>query len=235
MQFLQSNHTIYILNLYKNHLYIKYDNIVYKLKTWKYMAVNTKKIVECYNCGLFVNKQDSKSFVKLRCPRCKSELINEKKHSVNALYFAISSILLFIILNIYPLLTLSLGVTQLEATLIGTVSILLEQNFFFVALIVFFTVIVAPVLNSIIIIMSFIQKYTKIKLLTKTFLHDSFHFFKHWGFVEVFIISIIVTYIKLVGMVSSTKFDIGFYVMLVYIFCLYMANKSFEDKNVFGE
>jgi paraquat-inducible protein A len=29
---------------------------------------------------------------------------------------------------------------------------------------------------------------------------------------EVFIVSLIVTYIKLIGMVSNTKFDIGFYV-----------------------
>ena len=199
------------------------------------MTVNTNEVIECYNCGLFVNKERQEEFIKLKCPRCNSKLISEKKHSINALYYSISSLLLFAILNVYPLLTLSLGVTELKATLIGTVLILLEQNFFFVALIVFFTAIVAPVLNSIIIIISFIQKYTKIKLLTKTFLHDSFHFFKHWGFVEVFIISIIVTYIKLIGMVSSTKFDIGFYVMLVYIFCLYMANKSYEDKNVFGE
>lgn len=199
------------------------------------MTVNTKKIIECYNCGLFVNKQTENKFTSLRCPRCNSKLISDKNHSIDALYYAISSLLLFIILNIYPLISLSLGVTKLEATLIGTVSILLEQNFFFVALIVFFTIIVAPILNSLLIIIFFIQKYTKLKFLTNTLLYDSFHFFKHWGFIEVFIISIIVTYIKLVGMVSATKFDIGFYVMLIYIFCLYMSNRKFSGKNVFGE
>lgn len=90
-------------------------------------------------------------------------------------------------------------------------------------------------MNSLIIIFAFIQAKTKIKLFAKTLLHDGFHFFKHWGFIEVFIISIIVTYIKLIGMVSSTKFDIGFYVLLIYIFCFYMSNKRFEEKSVFGE
>ncbi|KAB7885877.1 paraquat-inducible protein A [Poseidonibacter ostreae] len=199
------------------------------------MAVNTKKIIECYNCGLFVNKESSNKFAKLKCPRCSSKLIVEKDHSIESLYYAISSLLLFAILSIYPLITLSFGVTKLEATLLDTIMILLEQNFFFVALIVFFTIIVAPILNSLIIIIFFIQKYTNLKFLTNTLLHDSFHFFKHWGFIEVFIISIIVTYIKLVGMVSSTKFDIGFYVMLIYIFCLYMSNRKFSGKSVFGE
>jgi paraquat-inducible protein A len=130
---------------------------------------------------------------------------------------------------------LNINNTELKATLLGTVIILLEQNFFFVALIVFFTIILAPILNSLVIIFSFIQAKTKIKFFTKTLLHDSFHFFKEWGFIEVFIISIIVTYIKLIGMVSSTRFDVGFYIMLVYVFCFYMSNKRFEGKSVFGE
>ena len=113
--------------------------------------------------------------------------------------------------------------------------ILLEQNFFFVGLLVFFTIIVAPILNSMIIIFVFIQEKTKIKIFTRTLLHDGFHFFKHWGFIEVFVISIIVTYIKLIGMVNTTKFDIGFYIMLVYIFCFYMSNLKFEGRRAFEE
>jgi paraquat-inducible protein A len=113
--------------------------------------------------------------------------------------------------------------------------ILFEENFFFVALIVFFTIILAPILNSLVIIFAFIQDKTNIRLFTDTLLHDSFHFFRHWGFIEVFIISVIVTYIKLIGMVNSTKFDIGFYVMLAYIFCFYMSNRKFEGKSVFDE
>ena len=202
------------------------------------MAVNTKKIIECYNCGLFVNNDSLSKASKvkiLKCPRCNSKIIHDEAYSIDSLFYAISSLLLFAILNIYPLISLSLGVAELKATLIGTVMILLEQDFFFVALIVFFTIILAPILNSFLIIIFFIQKYTKIKLVTNTLFHDSFNFFKHWGFIEVFIISIIVTYIKLIGMVSSTKFDIGFYVMLIYIFCLYMSNRKFSGKSAFGE
>ncbi|BAK73910.1 MAG: paraquat-inducible protein A [Arcobacter sp.] len=198
------------------------------------MRKDLNSIIECYSCGLFV-KKEAKSGINQRCPRCNSKLEIHKKHSNDSLYYAISSLLLFGILNIYPIITLNINENELKATLIGTVSILLEQNFFFVALIVFFTIILAPILNSLIIIFAFIQAKTKIKLFTKTLLHDSFHFFKHWGFIEVFIVSIIVTYIKLIGMVSSTKFDIGFYVMLAYVFCFYMSNKKFEGKSVFGE
>jgi paraquat-inducible protein A len=198
------------------------------------MDENIDDIIECYNCGLFIKKHDDIT-VTQRCPRCNSKIKADKKHSLDSLYYSISALLLFGILNIYPIITLNINENELKATLIGTVLILLEQNFFFVGLIVFFTIILAPILNSLVIIFAFIQDKTNIRLFTDTLLHDSFHFFKHWGFIEVFVISIIVTYIKLIGMVSSTKFDIGFYVMLAYIFCFYMSNKKFEDKSVFDE
>lgn len=199
------------------------------------MQIDTNKVLECYHCGLFLEKESFQNKKKFKCPRCNSKLSMGKSHSLDSLFFAISSLMLFGILNIYPLITLSINDTQLKATLFDTVIILLEQNFFLVALIVFFTIIVAPLLNSIIIIFAFLQIHTQIRLFTDTLLHDGFHFFKNWGFVEVFVISIIVTYIKLIGMVSSTKFDIGFYVMLAYIFCFYMSNVKFEEKNIFGE
>ena len=198
------------------------------------MDKNIDEIIECYNCGLFIKKHEYITATQ-RCPRCNSKIKTQNKHSFDSLYYAVSALLLFGILNVYPIITLNINENELKATLIGTVSILLEQNFFFVALVVFFTIILAPILNSLVIIFAFIQEKTRIRLFTDTLLHDSFHFFKHWGFIEVFVISIIVTYIKLIGMVSSTKFDIGFYIMLAYIFCFYMSNLKFEDKSVFGD
>ena len=198
------------------------------------MEENIEDIMECYHCGLFIKKHNNIT-ANQRCPRCNSKIKSDKKHSLDSLYYAISALLLFGVLNVYPIISLNINENELKATLIGTVSILLEQNFFFVALIVFFTIILAPILNSLVIIFAFIQEKTNIRLFTDTLLHDSFHFFKHWGFIEVFIISIIVTYIKLIGMINTTKFDIGFHIMLGYVFCFYMSNVKFEDKSVFGD
>lgn len=199
------------------------------------MSIKTKDIMECYGCGLFLSKPNNKNKKIFKCPRCNSKLLLDKEHNFNSLYFAISSVLLFILLNIYPIISLNVNGVSLNATLWGTVRILFEQNFFVVASIVFFTIILAPLLNSLVIIFSFLQIHTSFRFFTQTLLHDAFHFFRRWGFIDVFIVSIIVTYIKLVGMVSSTKFDLGFYAMLVYIFCFYMSNVKFEGRNVFGE
>lgn len=198
------------------------------------MNSNLENVCECYNCGLFIDlEQSTNKNIKYKCPRCHSKIQFESKHSFDSLYYAISSLLLFALLNIYPLLTLFVNDMPLKATLIDTIMILLKQDFFFVAMIVFFTIFLAPVLNSLVIIFSFIQIHTRFKPFSETLLHDSFHFFKDWGFIEVFVVSIIVTYIKLSGMVANTKFDIGFYIMLAYVLCFYMSNIKFENKKVF--
>ena len=87
-------------------------------------------VYECYSCGLFV-KEDEESNLTQRCPRCDSKIKTEKKHSIDSLYYALSAIFLFIILSTYPFITLDLNEQKLQATLIKTVVILFEQDFFF--------------------------------------------------------------------------------------------------------
>lgn len=198
------------------------------------MQRDLNDIVECYSCGLFIKKLTQNN-ISQKCPRCNSKIVGDKKHSLDSLYYAFSSLFIFAILSIYPLVSISINDIQIKATLFGTILILLEQNLFLVALVVFFTIILAPVLNSLVIIFSFIQIHTKFKIFTDTLLHDGFFFFKKWAFIEVFIISIIVSYIKLIAMFDSTQFDLGFYVMLIYIFLLFMMNIKFEGKSVLGE
>lgn len=197
------------------------------------MKLDTNNIIECYHCGLFVEKLEKQKKKKIKCPRCQSSLHLDNKHSLDSLYYAVSALMVFFILNLYPFVSLSIGETTLKSTLINTVFILFEQEFIFVGLLVLFTIIIAPIFNSLIVILFFIEERTKKKVFKSSFVHDSFHFFKTWGFIEVFIISIIVTYIKLIGMVASTRFDIGFYILLLYAFLFYMSNKTFEIKSVF--
>ncbi|MGM0519325.1 MAG: paraquat-inducible protein A [Campylobacterota bacterium] len=199
------------------------------------MSFDTSKIIECYGCGLFVNKWAKKKSKVLKCPRCNSTLIMDNIHSYDSLYYAISSLLVYIFVCIYPILTLDVNNAFLKATLIDTVYILFEKNFFFVGVVVLFTIVVAPLFTSFVILFSFLQNHTKVKIFTSTLLHDSFLFFKHWAFIDVFIISIIVTYIKLISMSDTTTFAVGFYALLFYLFCFYMSIVKFERKTILGE
>lgn len=192
------------------------------------------KIVECYSCGLFVQKSDETNISQI-CPRCESKIETKKDFSIDSLFYAISSLLLFLILCSYPILSLNLNEQELNANILKTVYILIEQDFYVVSFMVFFTIILAPILNSLVIILIFIQLKFDVEIFKKTFLYDAYHFFKEWGFIEVFVISLVVTYIKLVGLVSNTKFDLGFLVLLAYLFCFIMSNIKFESSVILDD
>lgn len=191
-------------------------------------------IVECYSCGLFLKEEADPNLIQ-KCPRCNSKIKSNTTHSIDSLFFAISALMLFVILSMYPIITLNINNQDLEATILKTVYILFEQDFYLVSFLILFTIIIAPVFNSIIIILIFIQTKLKIKIFKDSFLFDGYYFFKNWGFIEVFIISLIVTYIKLIGMISNTKFDFGFYIILLYALCFIMSNLRFEAKTIFGD
>ena len=118
-------------------------------------------IIECYSCGLFVKKEHKKGFIA-RCPRCNSKIKSQEKNSIDSLFYAISSIMLFLILSLYPLISLSINEQYLEANILKTVYILFEQEFYFVAFLTLFTIVLAPLFNSFIIIFVFIQSKLKI-------------------------------------------------------------------------
>lgn len=63
--------------------------------------------------------------------------------------------MLFLILSLYPILSLNLNAQSLDANILKTVYVLFEQDFYIVSFLVLFTIILAPVLNSIIIILVF--------------------------------------------------------------------------------
>ncbi len=191
------------------------------------------KIVECYSCGLFVERFDEN--ISLVCPRCESKLTKKHHFSVDSLFYAVSSLMLFFILSLYPIISLNLNGQKLDANIIKTVYILFEQDFYIVSFLVLFTIILAPLLNSLVVILIFFQIKFKLNIFKKSLLYDSYHFFREWGFIEVFIISLIVTYIKLVGMVSDTKFDIGFFIILSYVFCFIMSNIKFDASAILDD
>ncbi|WP_228286241.1 paraquat-inducible protein A [Arcobacter vandammei] len=196
--------------------------------------IDLNKVVECYSCGLFVEKSEDETISQI-CPRCESKLAKKHNFSIDSLFYAISSLMLFFILSLYPIISLNINGQELDANILKTVYILYEQDFYIVSFLVLFTIILAPVLNSIVVILVFFQTKFKVQIFKKPFLYDSYHFFKEWGFIEVFVISLIVTYIKLVGMVSDTKFDIGFFVILAYVFCFIMSNIKFDASAILDD
>jgi len=178
-------------------------------------------VIECYGCGTFLDISNAKSAIK--CPRCHS-VIDIKNHSTEALIYAISALLLFIALPSYPLLTSNINSTQLYNHFLEIPLMTYKENFVFVSILTFLTILVAPIINSLIIIFAFFNKKPR-----KT-LFKLYHISKEWGFVDIFMISCVISYIKLSATFQNTHFESGFYLMIVYLVLFYLSNHKFDEK-----
>jgi len=185
-----------------------------------------ENVIECYGCGTFLDISESKYAVK--CPKCHS-IIDIKNHSKEALAYAISALLIFVILPNYPIITTSINSIQLSATILDTPIMIYKQHFIFVAILTFFTIILAPILNSMIIIFAFFNKKPR-----KT-LYKLYHISKEWGFIDIFLISCIISYIKLSATFQNTSFQNGFYLLMIYLVLFYLSNKNFDEKILLKE
>ena len=184
-----------------------------------------KNVIECYGCGTFIDISNANS--KIKCPTCHS-IIDIKNHSKEALAYAISALLLFISLYNLPLLTTNINGITLYATLLETPLKLYHEGFIFVAFLIFFTIILAPLLNSLIIIFTFF--YTPKQ--SKNFIFKLYHITKDWGFIDIFMIGCVIAYIKMDKTFKATHFDTGFYIMIAYLVLFYLSNINFDEKMI---
>lgn len=176
------------------------------------------KTKTCHHCGLESEKVDLNGYKKALCPRCFSPIYY--KHSENnytlAFIFAITSLIFFIPSNIYPIFTFELAGNEYSATFIQSAIALHDQGFNFVSFIVLLTAIIFPIINSFIIILIYLNQKEKTEYINKESLKKVYSFTKTYSFIEVYLLALLVSYIKLVD-ISHVIIHASIYYFLAYI------------------
>src|SRR5262249_30055075 len=105
-------------------------------------------LVACHNCDLLQHLPRLESGGSARCPRCDEELLRRRDDSLHhTLALAIAAAVLYLIANSVPMLGLTVVGREASTTVFGGARILWEEDRQMVAVLVFFTVIIAPALQ----------------------------------------------------------------------------------------
>lgn len=105
-------------------------------------------LVACPNCDLLQRLPEVAPRESVRCPRCGTELWRRKVDSLNrTLALAVAAAVLWIIANAIPMLGLTAAGRASFTTIIGGAERLWEHDQQIVAVLVFFTAVVAPALQ----------------------------------------------------------------------------------------
>ena len=158
-------------------------------------------IIACHECDLLNSVTAVPAGATARCARCGAELYSRKKNSIErTLALTVAGLVLFLQANAYPILMIRSEGVLLKTTLFQSVRELYAQDMWGVAALVFFTCIFIP----------FIQLAGLMYILLPIRMRRSawkaptvFRYLRKlqpWGMMEVFMLGILVSIVKLAKM-----------------------------------
>ncbi len=196
--------------------------------------MNDNLLIACHECDLLHRIGSIPEGDSAVCRRCGAVLVSHKKDSLNrSLAMTFAALILFIISNAYPLLEIKTEGLFRSTTLIGGVEVLYSQGLWEVGLLVLLTAILIPFLEIIARLYVLVPlKLNKIPWKLKSIL-KFIQTIKPWGMMEVFMLGILVSVIKLAKMVTVLTGP-SLYAFFALIFVL-AAAAAFTDAHAIWE
>jgi paraquat-inducible protein A len=177
-------------------------------------------LIACHECDLLNKFLSLPKGCIARCSRCGAVLYRHKTNSIDrTLALTITGLILFVIANVYPFLGFKLGTQMHETTLITGVRELYHQGMWPLATVVLFTIIVIPAAQ----LMGLFYVLVPLRLNRRSWkIKDTFRFIQYlqpWAMMEVFMLGILVSVVKLSSKASILP-GIAMFAFMVLIFIL---------------
>ncbi|WP_319524907.1 paraquat-inducible protein A [uncultured Desulfosarcina sp.] len=163
----------------------------------------TQPLIACHECDLLHRMQPLPANSKARCRRCGALLYAHAPKTVDrTLAFALAGLVLFIIANIYPFLSLESQGAVLETNLITGTIILSGQSMAGVAILVLLTSMLIPcmLLLALVYVLWPIKRGFRLPLARHVFRVALS--LRPWSMTEIFLLGILVSVVKLSKMAT---------------------------------
>ena len=188
----------------------------------------TNSLMACHECDLLHHIKPLPDGGVAQCIRCGAVLYRQKRDSLDrTLALTIAGLILFVVANTYPFLALKSGGLVQRTTLITGTKELYAQGMEILALLVLFTSILAPLVH--LVGMLYVLLPLKFNRLPRN-LHRVFRFVQSlqpWGMLEVFMLGILVSVVKLAKMAKIVP-GIALFAFLVLIFVMAASSASLD-------
>lgn len=191
-----------------------------------------QSLIACPECDLLQRAIPLRSGHAARCTRCDAVLYHQGSGNLNRpLAFTLSAGILFLIANAFPIVGLDLQGQSSAATLFGMSRALYDENMPMLAALVFFTTILVPA----------------VQLAAMTYVLVPLHLnrvppglpaalrvlqaVRPWGMIEVFILGLLVSLVKLAGM-ATVEPGIALWSFGGLLFLIAAAVASFDPREI---
>ena len=192
-------------------------------------------VLACHECDLVHQVGDVPPGAGARCVRCGAVLYRPKRDSLNrTLALALAGVILFGIANTYPFLGFKIGAQVRETTLATGIYQLYRQDMQTIATLVLFTVVLVPAIHmaAMLYILVPLRRNRVPRHLARVF--RLVLFLKPWGMMEIFMLGILVSAVKLVKMATIIPGP-ALYAFLGLIFVLAAMAVTLDDHLVWDQ
>ncbi|MCH9697048.1 MAG: paraquat-inducible protein A [Gammaproteobacteria bacterium] len=152
----------------------------------------------CNYCDCLINLKTADNSESVFCPNCNSLLNTNHPFSIeHSLALSISGLIVFIPAVSLPIMILKVLGEQQQATMLSAVGLLFEHQLFFIAASVFLFSILIPLIKLVIIAYVSLCLVFHYRARHLNHLFRWYHQIEEWGMLEVYMLGIIVAYVKL--------------------------------------
>jgi paraquat-inducible protein A len=187
------------------------------------------EVIACNICGLVQQMKDVPLGSQAVCARCEGVLTRVSPASrTRTAAFALAALFLYVPANIYPIMTMEYMGRHTENTIWGGVQLLYNEGMWYVAAIVFFASILAPLLKLtglFFLVGNRGGRWQK----SRTWIYKFICQIGPWAMLDVFLLSILVALIRF-GRFATVIPGAGVYAFVSVVLLTLLASSSFEPQ-----
>jgi paraquat-inducible protein A len=192
------------------------------------------KLVICKKCATLHRKTVLTSKTKAICITCHSTLYRKHEDLLNkSLALSIATLIFFITANLFPIVTIDLGGSVNGITLSSVFLTMFEKQFYFAGLLSAFVIFLLPFLliGNFVFLLLFMKLKINEKAVKRMLVLLST--LLPWNMVEIFLISILVAMVKLIGY-AEIHFGISFWALVLFVFFDIYISKNISMIALWG-
>lgn len=188
--------------------------------------------IACHDCDLLHSRRTLDGGETASCRRCGAKLFAQKKDMVDrALALNLCSLVLYLIVLSMPFLAINANGIEVRISLFDSVRSLFDLNMELLSVLVFMVLLGAPlarIVGHIFVLLSI--KLERVNALHRK-IYRTVNFLSPWNMPEVFLIGILVTFVKL-GKEATIMPGIAFWVFVILVVAMTASQVSMDRDSV---
>ena len=202
----------------------------------KFDLLTEDELIACPHCDLLLQRLPLKEGQKATCPRCGTFLEARKKDSIQRTFAVSLAGLIAIFPAVYlPLLGLQVAGFESEASLLDCVRVMITNDLAMVAALVVLFCITFPLIRLTII--CYLSGQILLGNRTRNFnlrLFRVFHDVEEWGMLEVFLLGLVVSLYKILGLADAV-FGLGLIAFILLLVSATLVTYFLDEQLVWDK